>query len=443
MANQRTALLIASYDYEDPDLTQLMAPEHDAEALGRVLADGSIGGFKVETLLNEGSYEVRQSLEEFFSDRKRDDLLLLYFSGHGIKDESGKLYFATRDTRRKRLRSTAISASFINELMGQSRSRKQILILDSCYSGAFARGMVVRADAEVGTGEFFKQGRGQVVLTASDAMQYAFEGDDVKGQGVQSVFTKTMIKGLESGEADLDQDGDVSFDEFYNYVHDKVTERMPEQEPRKWAFDVQGDLVIARNPTPSGKPLSPDLLAAIHNPLSGVREGAIRELENLITLHDKGLALTALNSLEELLDDDSRRVSRLAAELLAKYRKEPKEKSIKPAVVEKVSIPEKQKVENHEPVAKEKPHIEHTPIHRQPSTKITEKKKQQHQPQQQQFTSPEKDSTIVQASKPARWSAIKGSVIKLAVIWLVTWFCMKWILLNSVGFSMELFPIYR
>jgi len=69
----------------------LVAPSQDAEALARVLADPAIGGFEVQTLLNEPSYEVNRAIEAFFTDRKRDDLLL-YFSGHGIKDEEGRLY---------------------------------------------------------------------------------------------------------------------------------------------------------------------------------------------------------------------------------------------------------------------------------------------------------------------------------------------------------------
>ena len=65
--------------------------------------------------------------------------MLLYFSCHGIKDEDGQLYFAATNTRRKLLDATAISAHFENRVMFRSRSRKQLLLLDCCYSGAFAK----------------------------------------------------------------------------------------------------------------------------------------------------------------------------------------------------------------------------------------------------------------------------------------------------------------
>jgi uncharacterized caspase-like protein len=102
-------------------------PTQDAEALARVLGDPAIGGFVVKTLLNQSSYQVNREIEDFFDDRAKEDLLLLYFSGHGLKDEEGRLYFATPDTDRKRLRTTTVAATLLNDVMQHSRSRRQVL----------------------------------------------------------------------------------------------------------------------------------------------------------------------------------------------------------------------------------------------------------------------------------------------------------------------------
>jgi hypothetical protein len=56
----------------------------------------------------------------------------------------------------------------------------------SSWSTAFPPGRLAKADDAVHTLERF-QGRGRTVLTASDATQYSFEGDQVRGQAVQSV----------------------------------------------------------------------------------------------------------------------------------------------------------------------------------------------------------------------------------------------------------------
>ena len=85
MAEQRSALIIAVSQYQDAGLRQLVAPAQDAEALARVLKDPAIGGFTVRTLLNQPSYQVNREIEAFFGNRRTEDLLLLYFSGHGIQ----------------------------------------------------------------------------------------------------------------------------------------------------------------------------------------------------------------------------------------------------------------------------------------------------------------------------------------------------------------------
>jgi len=222
VAGTRSALIVAAYDFQDEKFRELRAPAHDAEALAEVLGDGAIGGFDVRTLINEPGSLVAQELEAFCSDRTPDDLLLIYFSCHGIKDASGRLYFAMANTRFDRLRSTGVSATFVSEQMEYSRSRRMALLLDCCYSGAFVKGLRARASEEVQVKDHF-EGRGRAVITASRATEYAFEGDELSpGQGQPSLFTNAIVQGLATGKADRDGDGLVTVDELYDYVYDEV-----------------------------------------------------------------------------------------------------------------------------------------------------------------------------------------------------------------------------
>src|SRR3954463_1420011 len=139
--------------------------------------------------------------------------------------------------------------------MGRSRSRRIVLLLDCCYAGAFERGMTARAGAGVGIETQFS-GRGRAVITASSAMEYAFEGDELTdAEDLQpSVFTNALVNGLQTGDADRDQDGMVALDELYDYVYEKVRTTTPNQTPGKWTFGVQGDLHIARRARPVSTP---------------------------------------------------------------------------------------------------------------------------------------------------------------------------------------------
>ncbi len=317
----RHALIVASSDYADPELRQLQTPAADARALEAVLRDPGIGGFEVRTLLNRPNQEVALAVEEFFADRQPDDMLLVHFSCHGIKDEDGELYFAMANSMLHRLASTAVAANFVNQRMNRSRSKRVVLLLDCCYAGAFERGMMARAaGGAVGIEGQFAGGRGRAVITASDAMQYAYEGGElaVTGELGPSVFTSALVSGLETGEADRDQDGHVALDELYDYIYDKVQSVTPNQTPCKWTYGVRGELFIARRsrPVTTPSPLPDDIQKAVENRLASVRLGAVQELEPLLHGRHQGLALAARLTLEQLTDDDSRTVSAAATAAL-------------------------------------------------------------------------------------------------------------------------------
>ena len=320
MSGGRSALIVACDGYSDAGLGRLRAPASDARALAAVLQDPAIGDFDVRTMLNEPAYEVALAIEEFFADRVADDLLLLHLSCHGVKDEDGELYFAMANTALRRLAATGVAAEFVNRRMNRSRSRRVVLLLDCCYAGAFERGMTARAGTGVGIESQFG-GRGRAVITASSAMEYAFEGDELAdaAEAAPSVFTSALVEGLETGDADRDQDGAVSLDELYDYIYDKVRATTPNQTPGKWAFGVQGELVIARRARPVRQPapLPPELQEAIDSPLAAVRGAAVRELSRLLGGKHAGRALAARQALEELSDDDSRSVAAAAAEALS------------------------------------------------------------------------------------------------------------------------------
>ncbi|MDZ7992436.1 MAG: caspase domain-containing protein [Nostoc sp. EfeVER01] len=143
----KVALLIGVSEYE-PGLTPLPAAAKDVDAMQQVLLHPEIGGFdEVKVLLNPQQHEMAVAIEILFDDRQKDDLVLLFFSGHGIKDEDGKLYFAAHNTRKigkgVPARATTVPASFVHDVMNKSRSKREVVILDCCFSGAFAEGMSI------------------------------------------------------------------------------------------------------------------------------------------------------------------------------------------------------------------------------------------------------------------------------------------------------------
>ncbi|MFZ4661617.1 MAG: caspase, EACC1-associated type [Caldilineaceae bacterium] len=254
--SRRLALLISNNQYSDANLTKLAAPLADAEALASVLHDPAIGAFDdVQTLINQPSADVRHEIASFFHGKQPTDLLLLYFSGHGLLDERSRLYLATPDTDAKLPRSRSVEAAYIAQEMDESRSKRQVLILDCCHSGAFRQGITKSSVGQPVQTEaiFDSDGDGRVVLAASDATQYAFEGEKLVGDGVRSLFTHYLIDGLTDLRADANHDGLVTVDELYYYLYHRVTAHTPTQTPIKWNYKQRGVFVLAGqgNPMPT------------------------------------------------------------------------------------------------------------------------------------------------------------------------------------------------
>ena len=212
----KIALLIGVSEYE-PGLAPLPAAVKDVEALRSVLVNPAIGDFAesdVVVLKNPSKKVMELEIEMLFLSRTKDDLLLLFFSGHGIKDDSGNLFLSTRETQKTPqgylMRSTVVQSSFIQDSMSQSLSKRQVVILDSCFSGAFAEGLRAKDD---GTIDIRSQlgGEGRAILTSSSSTQYSFEHDGSE----LSLYTRFLIEGIETGAADTDEDEVVSIDELH------------------------------------------------------------------------------------------------------------------------------------------------------------------------------------------------------------------------------------
>src|SRR6185436_9553228 len=302
------ALIIGNTEYIDPGLAQLTAPGKDTEDFARILKDQDIGAFdNVRVLLDQLSSTISESIDEFFDQKKPDDLLVLYFSGHGVRDELGSLYLAVSNTIRSRLRSTAIKSDYIREVMDQSRSKRQVLILDCCNSGAFAHGTKAATGVSIGTASAFEGGYGRIILTASDSTQFAWEGDRVIGETDNSLFTHFLVKGLE-GEADLDSDGRITVDELYDYAYEKVRLATPKQTPSKFSSKQQGEIVLRQNMRiEDSKPVSlrAELIEEIEDTRPYVREAAVQKLEKILKGRNIGLARSAQDALEKIAIDDN------------------------------------------------------------------------------------------------------------------------------------------
>ena len=240
------ALLIGCNDYQDPELSSLEAPSQDITQLAKILRSKYVGKFNVVTLKNPTYSRVKETIEETFKKKykREDDLVLLYFACHGIKDEEGNLHLAMKNTSREKINSTGISCGFIDKMIHSCKTKKKLTLLDCCYSGAFSKGIRYRSQKKVDLNSIFQKEEGQITITATNSMQYAMEGKITQEFETTSYFTSALINGLKSGKADINRDGKITANELFEFIEKEVKSQTPNQTPELYCDKQTGEFVI-------------------------------------------------------------------------------------------------------------------------------------------------------------------------------------------------------
>jgi branched-chain amino acid transport system substrate-binding protein len=308
----KIALLIGVSEYSE-GLRPISSAIPDVEAMHRVLEHPDMGAFDQVTVLpNPDKGSMEKAVEDLLANRQRDDLVLLYFSGHGLKAQNARFFLSTRDTGCDQYgdfrRATALAASKLQEYITDSRSQRQIIILDCCFSGALVQGMLIKGELNI---QEELGGKGRAILTSSSPIEYSFESDN----NDLSIYTKYLVEGIETGAADKDGDQLISVNELHEYASERVKEAAPAMTP-KFYLSLEGEdtIYLARSPL------------AANDPIFIYRE-KVREIldewskENICKENFNRVERNCLNELRNELDLSLQEADIIEYENLAPFRK--------------------------------------------------------------------------------------------------------------------------
>jgi hypothetical protein len=250
MASQRYAVLIGNGTFTESQqqLRPLRCPTNDVTSLAELLSAAQHGGYAVTTIVDATHDVVRRAVYKCLQTAQHDDLVLIYFSGHGKLDQDGNLYLVTRDTSISELPPTSFPVDDLKRYIRDSRVATTIVILDCCFSGA-VKALYKGEDADQAATALTKlEDQGTFYLTASTDTQLAEEkeGDEY------SLLTKHIIAGIRDGVADLNDDGQISFQELCLYVQKQIPKEGT-QRPRSWSLNAAGDVTVAMTGKPAAE----------------------------------------------------------------------------------------------------------------------------------------------------------------------------------------------
>lgn len=257
------ALLIGNgvFDADPHTLARLRGPANDLKVMQAALTDAESGLFAAEdvsTLLDGTRDQVLRTVGSFLRGASMGDHLLLYYSGHGLRDNRERLYLCARDTLSDRLVESAVSDAAINLIAEESIALKLVIVLDCCHSGGFKGGDVF-GQLKHDSGRHDGSGRCIIASSANGELSR----DAIKADGA-STFTRFFAEALTSRDVDDDGDGCVQIGEVFKYVKQRVYEA--NQQTVQWWFDKTfGEAPLAkaraggrkRKPAPELEPATP------------------------------------------------------------------------------------------------------------------------------------------------------------------------------------------
>ena len=188
-------MLVGTPTYNSSALPDVPVVANNVVDLAAVLTDPTLGGFDdahcAVTPPDVGLAEIGEMLSQAADEAQ--DLLMFYYSGHGLLDpRRGELYLSLAGTRPDLLAFTALAVEAVCDALRDSQALSRVLILDSCYSGR-ATGHPLTMTDEAILGQL--DAAGTYTLTSASANQTALilPGEE------HTAFTERMLALLRTG----------------------------------------------------------------------------------------------------------------------------------------------------------------------------------------------------------------------------------------------------
>jgi hypothetical protein len=246
--DKRWAVVIGVGQYESPDIPDLEFAADDAQSVYDFLKSDAAGPFDDVLFLKDDQATgaaMRQALFVFLQKAKWNDLVVIYFAGHGAPDPSrpDNLYLLPTDADLNSLAATGFPMWDVKTaLRRQIASYRVLVIADACHSAGTADGDVVggaKGNAIAGGfAQLFTPSR-RLMMTAANTNEFSLEDARWGGHGV---FTHYLVDGLK-GQGDENKDGIVTFTELFDYVSKNVRASTEgRQNPQRSGF---GDIPLA------------------------------------------------------------------------------------------------------------------------------------------------------------------------------------------------------
>jgi len=203
---------VASYDHM-PVLRYTDDDAYRFYAFLKSLEGGALPDEQVHILIDEEATRdnILGNLKEVFDKAGSNDLVLFYFSGHGLNGSFLPIDFDGYNNK--------INHEEIAALFNKCPAKYKLCLADACHSGSL---FAMRSgEVEPVLTQYYqtlsKSVSGTALIMSSKAEETSLESAGLR----QGVFSHFLIRGLK-GEADKNKDKVVSVQEIYDFIYENV-----------------------------------------------------------------------------------------------------------------------------------------------------------------------------------------------------------------------------
>ena len=200
----------------------------------------------VEILDNEATKSNILKAKELLKKSNINDIVVVFFAGHGLLDYDMDYYLATTDIDFYDPFEKGLKYDMLEDLLNNIPARKKILFIDACHSGevdkdeTFADNNSDNNESEITDTERagdqkilsqssfelmkhmfadIRKGTGSTIISSAGGGEFAYESDKTKN----GIFTYILINGITTRKADLNKDGNIMVSELRDYLMDNVS----------------------------------------------------------------------------------------------------------------------------------------------------------------------------------------------------------------------------
>jgi hypothetical protein len=191
--------------YTDDDAYQLYAFLKSPEG-------GALPDRQLKLLIDEEATHsnMMDAMRSTFLRADENDVILFYFSGHGLQGSFLPVDFDGYNNQ--------IKHTDLKRLLESSKAKHKLILADACHSGSL---LAMKSPLKGVLQRYYKAFEntegGMALLMSSKGEEYSLEDGGLRS----GIFSHFLVRGLK-GEADQDANLIVSIQELFDYVHKNV-----------------------------------------------------------------------------------------------------------------------------------------------------------------------------------------------------------------------------